>query len=123
MKKIFLILFFFLISCSTSTYNSTYKTGNRSATIINADLQIDVKLTYGTPNGCKANLTVLNKTSKSFSSVYIEVTIYDERGVNIDMLNFSVGVNPRETVIRDRTFYKYECYQTNDVKITKTSYR
>ena len=121
--KNYLILFLFLISCSTSTYNSTYKTGNRSATIINADLQIDVKLTYGTPSGCKANLTVLNKTSKSFNSVYVEVTIFDERGVNIDMLNFSVGVNPRETVIRDRTFYKYNCYDTNDVKITKTSYR
>lgn len=119
MKKILLILFLFLISCSTPTY----QTGNRSATIINADLQIDVKLTYGTPSGCKANLTVLNKTSKSFNSVYVEVTIFDEKGVNIDMLNFSVGVNPRETVIRDRTFYKYKCYETNDVKITKTSYR
>ena len=122
MKKSYLILFCFLFlsSCSTPNYKPRE---DPSALIINADLQIDVKLTYGTPSGCKVNLTVLNKTSKSFSSVYIEVTIYDERGVNIDMLNFSVGVNPRETVIRDRTFYKYECYQTNDVKITKTSYR
>lgn len=119
MNRLLLILFLLLISCSTPTY----KTGNRVDTVINADLQIDVKLTYGTPKGCKANLTVLNKTSKSFNSVYVEVTIYDERGVNIDMVNFSVGVNPQETVIRDRTFYKYECYQTNDVKITKTSYR
>ena len=121
--KNYLILFLFLISCSTSTYNSTYKTGNRSATIINADLQIDVKLTYGTPSGCKVNLTVLNKTSKKFDSVYVEVSVYDFNGNNIDMTNFLNGVGGFETLKRDRTFFKYKCYEIGDIKITKISYR
>ena len=70
-----------------------------------------------------SDATFTNKTPKTFSSVYVEATVYDERGVNIDMVNFSVGVSPQETVKRDRTFYKYECYEISDVKITKTSYR
>jgi hypothetical protein len=121
MKKLFLLLFCLLLSsCSTSEYKPRV---NPSALIINADLQINVELTYGTPKGCKVNLTILNKTSKSFSSVYVEVSIYDGVGNNIDMVNFLNGVGSFETLKRDSTFWKYECYQIKDVKITKSSYR
>ena len=122
MKKLYLILlcFLFLSSCSTPNYKPRE---DPSALIINADLQIDVKLTYGTPSGCKVNLTVLNKTSKKFDSVYVEVSVYDFNGNNIDMTNFLNGVGGFETLKRDRTFFKYKCYEIGDIKITKISYR
>ena len=125
MNKLFLILLFiFLSSCETPTITRAVYP---KVSVSNSDLHIFVELypvrksSYST--ACQANLTITNKTSKSFSSVYVEASIYDERGVNIDMVNFSVGVNPQETIKRDRTFYKYECYEISDVKITKTSYR
>ena len=122
MKKLYLILFCFLFLSSCSTPNYKPREGP-SALIINADLQIDVKLTYGTPSGCKVNLTVLNKTSKKFDSVYVEVSVYDFNGNNIDMTNFLNGVGGFETLKRDRTFFKYKCYEIGDIKITKISYR
>ena len=125
MNKVFLIVIcFFLYSCETPTITRAVYP---KVSVSNSDFHIFVELypvrksSYST--ACQANLTITNKTSKSFSSVYVEVTIFDERGVNIDMVNFSVGVNSRETVIRDRTFLKYQCYEISDVKITKTSYR
>jgi hypothetical protein len=122
MKKLYLILFCFLFLSSCNTPN--YKPRDYpSALIINADLQIEVKLTYGTPKGCKVNLTILNKTSKNFDSVYVEVSVYDFSGNNIDMVNFINAIGKFETLKRDRTFFKYECYDIGDIKITKTSYR
>ena len=125
MNKLFLIFFFiFLSSCESPTITRAVYP---KVSVNNSDLYIFVELypvrksSYST--ACQANLTITNKTSKSFNSVYVEASIYDGRGVNIDMVNFSVGVNPQETVKRDRTFYKYECYEISDVKITKTSYR
>ena len=116
--------FIFLSYCETPTITRAVYP---KVSVNNYDLHIFVELypvrksSYST--ACQANLTITNKTSKSFNSVYVEASIYDGRGVNIDMVNFSVSVNPQETVKRDRTFYKYECYEISDVKITKTSYR
>jgi hypothetical protein len=122
--KLFFILFcFFLFSCvaPTTPGRAVYP----KVSLSNSDLDILIKLyptrTYS--RGCQTNLTIKNKTSKTFNSVYVEASIYDERGVNIDMVNFSVRVNPQETIERDRTFFKHECYEISDVKITKSSYR
>jgi hypothetical protein len=123
-NSILVLLCFFLYSCETPTITRAVYP---KVSVSNSDLHIFVELypvrksSYTT--ACQANLTITNKTSKTFSSVYVEASIYDERGVNIDMVNFSVGVNPQETVKRDRIFLKYECYEISDVKITKTSYR
>jgi hypothetical protein len=123
MNKLFFILFcFFLFSCVTPT---TERAVYPKVSLSNSDLDILIKLyptrTYS--RGCQTNLIIKNKTSKTFNSVYVEASIYDERGVNIDMVNFSVRVNPQETIERDRTFFKHECYEISDVKITKSSYR
>jgi hypothetical protein len=125
MNKLLLILLcFFLYSCETPTVTRAVYP---KVSVNNSDLHIFVELyptrTSSYSRGCQANLTITNKTPKTFSSVYVEASVYDERGVNIDMVNFSVGVSPQETVRRDRTFLKYECYEISDVKITKTSYR
>jgi len=125
MNRLLLILLcFFLFSCETPTIKRAVYP---KVSLSNSDLDIFVELyptrTSGYSRGCQTNLTVKNKTSKSFNSVYLEVSIYNERGVNIDMVNFSVRVNPQETIERDRTFFKYECYEISDVKITKSSYR
>ncbi len=124
--KIIIITFFslFLFSCETPTITRAVYPKVSSS---NSDLHIFVELypvrTSSTSTACKADLTITNKTSKSFSSVYVEASIYDDRGVNIDMVNFALGVNPQETVKRDRTFFKYQCYEISDVKITRSSYR
>ena len=47
----------------------------------------------------------------------------DFNGNNIDMTNFLNGVGGFETLKRDRTFFKYKCYEIGDIKITKISYR
>jgi hypothetical protein len=112
---------FFLTSCYSSNSTRTIYPSIGQAT---QEFNIYVEL-YPTGydyNYCKATLTLVNKTSKSFSRVYSEITIYDSNKVNVDYTNYLVSIGPNETLKREKIFYKYNCYLIKDLKLTKFTY-
>ena len=105
------------------------------ASILITDFDIQEKIYNNTNNINNQNIDgltilhqcILNNKFDLFKLVLtnklIDINIYDFSGNNIDMINFINGIGKFETLKRDRTFFKYECYDIGDIKITKTSYR
>jgi hypothetical protein len=122
-KVIFSVLFplLFLTSCYTpKTRENSYPSIAQATQEFN--IYVELNATGSNYQYCEAKLTLVNKTSKSFSRVYSEITIYDSNNINVDYTNYLVSIGPKETLKREKIFYKQRCWEIKDLKLTKFSY-
>jgi hypothetical protein len=118
MNKIIFFITLFLFSCvpDNRPRSPTYFSWG------NKDFSIDIEKGYARLEMCPLELTLKNHNSKSFSSVYIELTAYDDSEVNIGSTNFLVSIGPNETLKRNSYITKH-CIYVHNLKLSKFTFR
>ena len=118
MNKIIVFITLFLLSCvpDNRPRSPTYFSWG------DKDFSIDIEKGYTTLDMCPLELTLKNHNPKSFSSVYIELTAYDNSEVNIGSTNFLVSIGPNETLKR-KSYISKSCYYVHNLKLSKFTFR
>jgi len=117
-KALTIIISLLLFSCASNTTPrspSSFSWGDK-------DFSINIEKGYTTLDMCPLELTLKNHNPKSFSSVYIELTAYDNSEVNIGSTNFLVSIGPNETLKR-KSYISKSCYYVHNLKLSKFTFR
>ena len=110
------ILLFFLSSCA---YEYTPPEPDFKGNL--EEYNYEIFLSYS-EIGCEAKLKIKNNSSKS-QSAYVELTVFDEKDVNVDMTNYMISLGTSETAERSSTFTRVDyCSEVRKLRISIKDY-
>jgi len=121
MKKIVLIIFLFLYNCETNSVSrfSNYPTLADG----NSDIGVQVFLRpSGISSTCDINLTLFNRTTYNFNSLFVEITVFSGSNINIGTVRFLEKLSSKQTLQRKSLFTGSDCLKIKDLKLTSLKY-